>query len=241
MISVLTGSVVMTDPDSFSAPIDFQQEVSAAESRDTEVQQTVFLVDDEPDVRESMTFFLESFHLKVEAYESGQEFLDNVLPDAEGCAVVDIRMPGMLGTEVQQRLKEMRATFPVVMLSAHADVPVAVEAMKQGAYNFLLKSASQHEIIATIQDALRFGRQHRQQLRGLNRTRELVNTLSRREIQVADLVIEGYTSREISDQLNIKVKTVDAHRANLMRKMEASNVADLINKIVTLRSNDEQS
>lgn len=212
-----------------------------AEGKSPHAQQVVYLVDDEPDVRESMTFFLESFHLKVESFGSGQAFLDEISPEATGCAVIDIRMPGMLGTEVHQRLKEMHATFPVIMLTAHADVPVAVESMKQGAFNFLLKSASQHEIISTIQDALRHSRLHRDQLQQRNRTRDLVNSLSKRELQVADLVIEGYTSREISDHLDIKVKTVDAHRANLMRKMSASNLADLINKIVTLRSSEDNS
>lgn len=199
-------------------------------------KQIVFLIDDDRDVRDSLTFLFEGYHLKVQAFSSGAEFLDQLQPHVDGCAIIDIRMPGMTGMELQQKLKELHVTFPIIMLTAHADVPVAVEAIKQGAYDFILKSASQHEIVTTVLAALKHSRSHHQHVCELNNTRQLVNTLSKRELEVVDLVVEGLTSREISEKLNIKIKTVDAHRANLMRKMGASNVADLINKIVTLRN-----
>lgn len=201
-------------------------------------QQTVYLIDDDEDVRTSLKFLLEGYHLTVRTFSSGTEFFDQIEQDIDGCAVIDIRMPGMGGMEVQQRLKEMHVTFPAIMLTAHADVPVAVEAIKQGAFDFILKSASQHEIVTTIQSALKHSRKHHQEVCERNKVRNLMNTLSRRELEVLDLVIEGLTSREISEKLDIKTKTVDAHRANLMRKMNATNVADLINKVVTLRNQD---
>lgn len=203
-----------------------------------ESEQTVFLVDDDDNVRNSLTFFLEGYHLKVQTFSNGHEFLEKVDPQADGCLILDIRMPGLSGMEVQMRLKQMHASFPIIVLTAHADVPVAVESIKQGAYDFLLKSSSQHEIISTVQEALKHSRRNREVIRELNRTRALMQSLSKRELEVVDLVIEGLTSREISERLDIKIKTVDAHRANLMRKMGAANVADLINKIVTLRNTD---
>lgn len=201
-------------------------------------QQVVYIIDDDEDVRRSMKFLLEGHHLTVQTFNSGSAFFDQFDQNVDGCAVIDIRMPGMSGMEVQQRLKEMHVTFPVIMLTAHADVPVAVEAIKQGAIDFVLKSASQHEIVSTIQEALRHSRTHHQEVCERNKIRNLMSTLSRRELEVVDLVIEGLTSREISERLDIKTKTVDAHRANLMRKMGATNVADLINKVVTLRNLD---
>lgn len=203
-----------------------------------ESEQTVFLVDDDENVRNSLAFFLEGYHLNVKTFSNGQEFLEKVDPQADGCLILDVRMPGLTGTEVQMRLKQMHASFPIIVLTAHADVPVAVESIKQGAYDFLLKSSSQHEIISTVQEALKHSRRNREIVRELNRTRALMQSLSKRELEVVDLVIEGLTSREISERLDIKIKTVDAHRANLMRKMGATNVADLINKIVTLRNTD---
>lgn len=200
--------------------------------------QTVYLIDDEEEVRRSLKFLLEGYHLNVRTFSSGTEFFDNMDQSVDGCVVVDIRMPGMSGTEVLQQLREMHVTFPIIMLTAHADVPVAVASMKQGAYDFVLKSASQHEIVTTIQNALKHSRKHHQEVCELNKIRNLLNTLSKRELEVVDLVIEGLTSREISEKLVIKTKTVDAHRANLMRKMGATNVADLINKVVTLRNID---
>ncbi len=213
----------------------------AVEQGKTSGQQTVYLIDDDDDVRQSLKFLLEGYHLSVQTFSSGQDFLDQVEPNMDGCVVIDIRMPGMNGMEVQQKLKDLHVTFPVIMLTAHADVPVAVEAIKQGAFDFVLKNASQHEIVTTIQNALRHSRNHHQEICELNKIRNLLNTLSKRELQVVDLVIEGLTSREISEQLDIRIKTVDAHRANLMRKMGATNVADLINKVVTLRNIDGNS
>ncbi|HCS52056.1 response regulator [Rubinisphaera sp.] len=200
--------------------------------------QKVFIIDDNKDVRESLSFLLRSVQLNVETFATGSEFLSSIDPHTDGCAIIDILMPTMSGTELLKELKKKKVYFPVIMLTAHADVPVAVESMRLGAYHFLQKNCLEQELIDCVRNALRFSRSIHHECRNEIELQKLLDSLSNREKQVMELVVEGQTSRQVADNLGIAVKTVDAHRANMMKKLGVNNVAELIHKVIMYRSDD---
>lgn len=189
---------------------------------------TVFIVDDDPALRKSLTWLIESVDLTAEAYESAAAFLEAFGEDRPGCIVCDIRMPGMSGLDLQERLRANGSQIPVIILTGYGDVTTAVRAMKAGASDFLEKPVADQVLIEQIQRAIsrdatwRAGRGE-QQLLG-----ERLRRLTRREQEVMSLVIEGYSSRQIAAQLGVSFKTVEAHRAKVMRKMQAKSVPHLI-------------
>ncbi|HBN76838.1 MAG TPA: DNA-binding response regulator [Planctomycetaceae bacterium] len=203
--------------------------------------QTVFIIDDNTDVRESLSFLLRSVQLNVETFSSGPEFLNSIDPRTDCCAIIDILMPTMSGTELLRELKKKKIFFPVIMLTAHADVPVAVESMRLGAYHFLQKNCLEQELIDCVQNALRFSRSVHHDCRNEIEMHKLLESLSNREKQVMDLVVEGQTSRQVAENLGIAVKTVDAHRANMMKKLNVNNVAELIHKVIMYRPDEDSS
>ncbi|MBL4885872.1 MAG: response regulator transcription factor [Planctomycetaceae bacterium] len=202
--------------------------------------QTVFIIDDDDDLRKSLAFMMESFHLKVKAYSSATAFLDDLDPHADGCAIVDIRMPGMDGIELQEQLIKRHAMFPVLILTANAEVPRVVEAMQNGAHHLLLKSAKEDEIVDRVFKALEYSRKLQKKNLDIIQTRKLIASLSRRESQVMNYVVDGSFNREIAEILSITVKTVEAHRAKVMKKMGSSNVAELVHEIIEFRRSDSQ-
>lgn len=204
-------------------------------------EQTVFVVDDDDDLRKSLTFMLESFHLKVKAYASADAFLKDIDPHTDGCAIIDIRMPGMDGIELQKQLIKENATFPVLILTANAEVPQVVEAMKNGAHHLLLKSAKEKEIIDHVLSALEYSRKLQKKNRDILQTGKLIDTLSQREGEVMGYVVDGSLSREIAEELKITVKTVESHRGKVMKKMGTSNVAELIHKIIEFRGSNSNT
>lgn len=203
--------------------------------------QTVFIIDDDDDLRKSLTFMLESFRLKIKAFASAIAFLEDLDPHADGCAIIDIRMPGMDGIELQEQLIKLNAMFPVLILTAEAEVPQVVEAMKNGAHHLLLKSAQEEQIVERVFKALDYSRELQKKNRDIIQTANLILSLSPREKEVLDLVIDGFLSREIAEKLKIKIKTVEAHRGNMMGKMGTSNVAELIHKILEFRASNHKS
>jgi FixJ family two-component response regulator len=189
---------------------------------------TVFIVDDDPAIRKSLTWLVESVDLTAEAYESAAAFLEAFGEDRPGCIVCDIRMPGMSGLDLQERLRERGSEIPIIILTGYGDVTTAVRAMKAGASDFLEKPVGDQVLVEQIQRAIardaecRAGRGE-QELLG-----EKMRRLTRREQEVMALVIEGYSSRQIAAQLGVSFKTVEAHRAKVMRKMQAKSVPHLI-------------
>lgn len=189
---------------------------------------TVFIVDDDPAIRKSLTWLVESVDLTAEAYESAAAFLEAFGDDRPGCIVCDIRMPGMSGLDLQERLRANGSNIPIIILTGYGDVATAVRAMKAGATDFLEKPVGEQVLIEQIQRAisrdaaLRAGRGEQQMLG------ERLRRLTRREQEVMTLVIEGYSSRQIAAQLGVSFKTVEAHRAKVMRKMQAKSVPHLI-------------
>ncbi len=219
-----------------------QDQSTVLEQNDSEREdQTVFIIDDDDDLRKSLTFMLESFGLNIKAFSSAAEFLENLDPHADGCAIIDIRMPGMDGIELQEKLIKLNAMFPVIILTAEAEVPQVVEAMKNGAHHLLLKSVTEKEIVDRVFKALDYSRELQRKNRDIIQTGKLISKLSPREKEVMDLVTDGLLSRQIADTLNIKVKTVEAHRGNMMGKMGTSNVAELVHKILEYRASNPDS
>jgi FixJ family two-component response regulator len=195
---------------------------------------TVFIVDDDDAVRRFLTGLIQSIDLRVEAYASAQAFLDAYRPGHPGCLLLDVRMPGMSGLELQRELAERAIDLQVVILTGHGNVPVAVQAMKAGAVDFIEKPFNNELLLDRIQTAvaqsLRTGSEREAHDEALRR----LDTLTPRERQVFDLVVSGETNKSIAHGLAISGKTVEIHRAKVMRKMRARSLASLVHMAVSL-------
>ncbi len=196
--------------------------------------QIIYVVDDDEAVRESLQWLLESVSLPVRTFASAQEFLDAYDPDCGGCVVLDVRMPGMSGLEVQKRLAEIEHSLPVIIITGHGDVPMAVRALKAGAVDFIEKPFNDQTLLERIYECLEQDRARRE-LRNYRRVlHERMQHLTPRERQVLDGVVAGKVNRTIADELGISGKTVEAHRANIIKKMGASSLAELITMCITM-------
>jgi FixJ family two-component response regulator len=193
---------------------------------------TVFVVDDDDAVRTSLRLLLKSVGLPVETFASAQEFLDNFDADRAGCLVLDIRMPGMSGLELQQRLNEIHAIIPIVFITGHGDVPMAVEAMQHGAVDFIQKPFRDQDLIDRINQALEKDRDNRAGLKERDAIRRRMQQLTPREREVLDLVTQGKANKVIAGDLNVSQRTVEIHRARVMEKMGASSLAHLVRMVI---------
>lgn len=200
-----------------------------------EEEPTVFVVDDEASVRSSLQWLLESIRLKVETFESAEAFLDKVAADRSGCIVLDVRMPGMSGPELMDKLNQMHVAMPIIFLSAHGDVPLAVRTMKGGALDFLQKPYNNQQFLERVRHALDLDQKSRVQRRQQGDTASRIDGLSGREREILDLVIEGQSNKVIGRALGISYKTVEAHRARLMRKMGVASFAELMQVVLAFR------
>ena len=188
----------------------------------------VHVIDDDEALRESLAFLLGTAHLAVRTYESATVFLE-ALPRAEpGCIITDVRMPGISGVELLRRLKSSAAAFPVIVITGHGDVPLAVEAMKLGAVEFLEKPFEDDALIAAVQSAL--GRHEHDARRAAEKaeTFERIASLSARERQVLEGLVAGNPNKTIAFDLGISPRTVEIYRANVMTKMKATSLSDLV-------------
>ncbi len=201
------------------------------------LEPTVFIVDDDPAIRKSLRWLIESVGLKVQTYELANEFLESYVPDAPGCLVLDVRIPGMSGLELQERLRERGYDIPVVIVSGYGDVPMAVRAMKAGAVDFLEKPVSDQVLLDYIQKGIERDIKNKQDLVQNKELIERKNTLTRREREVMGYVVSGQSSREIAEHLNVSFKTVEAHRAKIMKKMKAKSVPKLIQMELQITGN----
>lgn len=196
---------------------------------------TVFVVDDEEAVRSSLKWLLESIRLKVETFDSAEAFLNSVRLDRPGCLVLDVRMPGMSGPELMDRLNELHVPMPVLFLSAHGDVPLAVRTIKGGAVDFLQKPYNNQQFLERVRQALELDRSNRDKRKQHGDTESRLDGLSGREREILDLVVEGSSNKVIGRALGISYKTVEAHRARLMRKMGVANFAELMQTVLAFR------
>jgi two-component system response regulator FixJ len=197
-------------------------------SEEAAVRRVVYVIDDDEGLRESLAFLLRSAALEVKSFDSAKAFLD-VLPDAAlGCVITDVRMPDMNGIELLRRLKELKTGVPVIVITGHGDIALAVEAMKIGAADFFEKPFDDDLLLASVRAALR--QQEDQTKRGAERAEieHRISTLSPREKDVLAGLIEGRANKQIAFDLGISPRTVEIYRANLMSKMRADSLSDLV-------------
>lgn len=199
---------------------------------------TVFIVDDEEAVRDSLQWLLESSGLTVALFDSAEAFLSSYQPDQPGCLVVDVRMPGMSGLELQEQLAEQHYAIPVIFITGHGDVPMAVQAVKHGAVDFLEKPFNDKALLQIIQRCLEQDRQNRERKQLSDNTSHRLASLTPREREVMQLVVAGKLNKLIADQLNISIKTVEAHRAKVMEKAGVSSLAELVQLVMSSRESE---
>jgi len=201
----------------------------------TEYSPTVFLVDDDEAVRDSLGLLMKSVALQSQSFASADEFLANYDPDCAGCLVLDIRMPGMSGMELQQKLIEMRAILPIIFITGHGDIPMAVEAMQRGAIDFIPKPFRDHELLNRINKALDDDRKNRESLLELDEVEKRLEKLTPREKQVLELVVQGKANKVVAGDLGVSQRTVEIHRARVMGKMKARSLPQLVRMVMQLR------
>lgn len=199
-------------------------------------EQVVFVVDDDAAVRDSLRWLMDSVGLRVVPFDSGEAFLDAVTPDREGCVLLDLRMPGLSGLEVHAQLRERGVELPVIVVSGHGDVPMAVRALKSGVVDFIEKPFKDQELLDCVQQALR--RDAKQRLQRMRRDELMTRylALTPRELDVLRLVVDGQANKVIGTTLGISQKTVETHRARVMEKMAAGSVSELVRMTLVIES-----
>lgn len=189
---------------------------------------TVYVVDDDEAVRDSLQWLLEGKGYRVRCFDSAESFLSRYDSREVACLIVDIRMGGMTGLELQSRLIDIRSPLPIVFITGHGDVPMAVDSMKKGAMDFILKPFNEEQIIGLVVRMLEHAKETFADYQlSLNRD-ALLSKLTLRESQVMERIVAGRLNKQIADDLGISIKTVEAHRANIMEKLSANTVADLL-------------
>tara|TARA_R110000787_G_scaffold57788_5_gene131848 strand:+ start:222 stop:830 length:609 start_codon:yes stop_codon:yes gene_type:complete len=189
---------------------------------------TVHIVDDDPAVRQSVKWLVESISRRVDIHESARVFLDAYHPDMAGCVLTDVRMPEMSGLQLLEELRARQSRIPVIVLTAHGDVVTAVKAMKSGAFDFLEKPVNNQVLLDLIETAILADREQRRAQQALTLTLEKFSLLTAREAEVMQLVVDGHPNKQIARDLGISPKTVEAHRAKVMEKMSANSLAELV-------------
>jgi FixJ family two-component response regulator len=190
--------------------------------------QTVMVVDDDAGIRNAMRALLKSVGLESALFASAQEFLDTYQPTQPGCLVLDIRMPGMSGLELQQHLNLRGAVIPVIFMTGHGDIPMAVEAMQHGAFDFLQKPFRDQDLLDRIQRAIVKDGELRKSLGEHSRIKAHLAELTPREREVLDLMTQGKQNKVIGQELGVSPRTIEIHRARVMEKMGAHSVAELV-------------
>jgi two-component system, LuxR family, response regulator FixJ len=199
---------------------------------------TVCIVDDDEPVRGSLRLLLKTLGLPTLAYGSAQEFLAEFDPQRRGCLVLDIRMPGMSGLELQEELNKLGALVPIIFITGHGDVPMAVEAMQQGAMDFLQKPFRDQDLVDRINKALEKDRAGREVLNNRERLQARIAALTPREREILKLIVAGKANKVIAGDLQVSQRTVEIHRAHVMEKMEANSLAHLVRMVIEAEGSD---
>lgn len=199
---------------------------------------TVFIVDDDPDVRDSLSLLLGLKGYRTQTFARGEDFLAAYEPASPGCLLLDVRMPGLTGLELQAELERRGVALPVVVITAHGDVATARAALKGGALDFLEKPVDESMLLEVIEHALGFDAQKRSVRSAAEQRVQLAERLTPRETQVMNLYADGKHNREIAELLGISPRTVEVYRARMMEKLQARSLADVIRFVLELRAPD---
>jgi two-component system response regulator FixJ len=191
-------------------------------------QQQVFIIDDDDAVRDAMSMLLDADSIAHCCFETAGEFFEVYDGSQRGCLVLDIRMPGMSGLELQEKLKQSGSTLPIIFMTGHGDVPMAVEAMRQGAVDFMRKPISETDLLECIQQALQQESGIRDQIENLEKKQNLIASLTQRELQIFERVAEGYANKAIAIDFSISERTVEVHRSQVMKKLGVKTLVQLV-------------
>lgn len=198
------------------------------ENKTTPANATVFIVDDNEELSNALALNLRSEGYQVKTYKHALDFLEQYNPDTLGCLLLDVRMPGMTGDELQKELLNKNISIPIIFMSGYSDVPVAVDTLKHGALDFLTKPIDQYTLVKSINFALQTDIQNRKKAEQNKEVLDNAASLTKREHEVMELIVKGKLNKIIADELNISINTVENHRSNLMHKMNAKTIADLV-------------
>jgi RNA polymerase sigma factor (sigma-70 family) len=194
----------------------------------TESRPTIFIVDDDPSVRQSTELLLKSMGFNVKTFVSAQDFLKANLQEDLGCLILDVRMPGMSGLDLQEKLVSLKTPLPVIFITGHGTVPMSVRAMKAGAVDFLQKPFEEQDLLDAINRAITRQRERKSKKDETDELQQRLKALTAREYEVFSLLVTGMANKEIAHKLGTSERTVKAHRAQIMEKMNAGSLADLI-------------
>ena len=197
---------------------------------------TIHVVDDDEAMRDSLAWLLDGERYAVHTYASGEDFLERHAPGRPACVILDMRMPGISGVEVHEQLARRGTGTPVIFVTGHGDVPMAVDAIKRGAFDFIEKPFSETKLMAIVDRALEEDARKAGADDAQSGIAQRLGKLSPREREVLDLVIAGKMNKTIADAMNISIKTVEAHRAKVMDKMGAKSLAELVQLVVQVRA-----
>lgn len=194
----------------------------------TDQDPCVFIVDDEPDVRDAISLLVSSVDLNAESFASAREFLDAYDPARPGCLILDVRLPGMNGLEAQKVMRERGISLPIIFISGHGDIPMAVRAVREGALDFVEKPFRDDALLACVQRAVELDGENRQQEGARQEIEAQLETLTPREVEVLERLIDGKVNKIIARELDVSTRTVEIHRARVLHKMGADNVSQLV-------------
>ena len=201
-----------------------------------EPEPIVFVIDDDRMIREGLQSLIRSVGLRVETFASAQDFLAAKRPDAPACLILDVRMPGLNGLELQRKLSEANVHIPIIFITGHGDIPMSVRAMKEGAQEFLTKPVRGQDLLDAIQKAIASDRVLRKERAELSEIRARFDSLTPREKEVLDLVVAGLLNKQIADELGASELTIKTHRAHVMEKTHAESLAHLVRMAERLKA-----
>ena len=207
----------------------------------TELHHVVFIVDDDASVRDALKRLIRSVGLRVELFGSAQEFLQRGRPDVPSCLVLDVRLPGIGGLDLQRQLADANVQTPIIFITAHGDIPMSVRAMKAGAVEFLTKPFRDQDLLDAIQIALERDRGRLQREAEIAVLRERFESLTLREREVVAMVVSGMPNKQIAGEIGITENTVKVHRSRAMEKMQAQSLADLVKRVERLEIPTEKA